>query len=639
MKRRGSNWVVIVTLSCMVPSGGASALEVFRIGGASEPPPNQPGVNFHQLQWSDFAEKEGLDEEVFAMGVLQPLFLAPEENIALASVDRGGGPYTDDYTGGGFAVTEASKAMLDADPSTFYEWEVPPLSLDPLSGQAYAGHLPKLLITVDLGRVFQVNRVRLFTSDSGHYPDKLDIATNTGVMPGAKFYLTPDEVVFKLAENVQDTIDVHFPPSLARNVELMLYRASPKTVTVAEVEIYGEGYINRASYASQLIDLGEPAIWGDIHWHGHQDSQAKVWIQSRAGKDLDPAVYWRFTGRADEVSPLDAKGNSLKEATYAQLKPGEAAQITYDTENWSFWSPPYEFAASNGTPVLSPGPNSVFQLRVDFLPTVGDGGAVDFIEFSATKPPLVEKVVGEIYPPQVPLGETAQFTYAIRPTIQPQHAGFDRIEISTPFGLAGVDTVKIGGVPAEAQVGIERPDSTLFSVQLPHHRQATDSGELIEVVFRAPVLRYGTVFDGWVRDTDRPLEVAQRINPGNATDQLVSEVLAVRTSASSRLLTDLRVDSRTFTPNGDGVNEAVNFFFELLQLTDEAPLKLEIFDLSGRQVRVVYEGRQQSGRFHFSWDGRNTDLELVPPGLYIYHLAVEAGGGRDQQVGTVAVAY
>jgi len=625
-------------LAHLALSGGAGALEIFRIGGADQPRPDQPGVEFHQLQWSDFAEKEGLDEEAFAAGVLRPLFLDPGKNIALTSLARGGGPYVYAYTGGNIAITEASRAMTDADPLTFYEWEVPPASVDPLAGQAYAGHLQKLLITVDLGRVFQVSRVRLFTSQSGHYPDKLDIAANTAV-PGLKFYLAADEVVSRITENTQDTLDVRFPPSLARNVELMLYRASAKTVSVAEVEVYGEGYINRASYVSPFIDLGEPAIWGDIHWRGRKDPEAEVWIQSRAGRDPDPNVYWRFTGRGDEISPLGPDGKPLDEAAYAQLKPGEAARITYDTQNWSFWTAPYEFADSSGAPVLSPGPNSVFQLRVDFLPAISEGGEVDFIEFAATKPPLAQEVVGEIHPPEVQVGETAQFTYAIRPLLQGGYSGFDRIELAAPFGLAGVDTVKIGGIPVEAGVEIRRPDSAAFAVQLPQHRRAENSGELIEVVFRAPVLRYGTEFAGWVRDTERPLEVAQRIEPGNATDQLPGEGLTVRTVFSSRLLAELRVEPKIATPDGDGVNEAVNFSFDLLQLTDAAPLKLEIFDLAGRRQRVIYEGLLQSGRFNFSWDGRDAARGLVPPGLYLYHLAVEAGSGRDQQMGTVAVIY
>ena len=637
------NWM----LSLLVAAGlahialvqGACALEIFRIGGEDEPRSNRPGVHFHQLQWSDSEDHAGLVEEALADGVLQPLFLTPEENIALTSVARGGGPYVRVSGVASYSVTGASKTMVDADPATFWEWVEGKQSN--LSGQRYS---ESRRITMDLGGVFHVNRVRLFTSESGRYPDELDVSVDLGVqvkdsVSGYGAARVGGDLVFSLPENVQDTIDVSFPLALARSLGLLLYRVSTKAVKVAEVEIYGKGYINQAFYAGSFIDLEEPAIWGDIRWRGRKDPEARVWIQSRAGKDLDPDVYWRFTGRGNEISQFDEQGKSLDRRAYNRLKPGEAGGITYDTENWSFWSAPYAFADSSGTSILSPGPNSVFQLRVDFLPTVRDGGEVGFIEFSATKPPLAEEVVGEIYPAEVPLGQTAQLTYAIQPTIRAQHSGFDRIEIATPFGLAGVDAVRIGGVPVEFTVDSGGQDSSFFSIQLPRHLEAKDSGGVIEVVFRAPVLRYGTAFDGWVRDTSRPLELAQRINPGDAAKELLSETLTVRTSFSERLLDDLRVEPRTITPNGDGVNETVRFSFNVVQLTDEVPLSLEIFDLSGRRVRVLHEGLQQSGYFSFSWDGRDGNQDLMPPGIYVYRLEVEAEKGRDQQTGTVAVVY
>ena len=171
------------------------------------------------------------------------------------------------------------------------------------------------------------------------------------------------------------------------------------------MEVYGVGYAHQASYVSPFIDLGEPAVCGATSaGAAARIPRARVWIQSRAGKDLDPNVYWRFTGRGNEVTSLDEEGQPLDATDYLFLKPGEAGEITYDIDNWSFWSSPYTFADSSGTAIASPGPNSVLQLRVDFLPVGSEGGELEFIEFSATKPPLAEQVLGEIYPPEVTLG-------------------------------------------------------------------------------------------------------------------------------------------------------------------------------------------------------------------------------------------
>lgn len=649
MKKRAALLLVMSVWGQAMLAGRAGGLEVFRIGGEAEPRPEGAGINFRQMSWSQFEEKAGLDEEAFSRGMLRPFFLRPEENIALTSVERGGGAHIQPGVYATYAVTADSKNMTDGDPGTFYEW---------VAG-AHLG-VSNFLIPVDLGGLFYINRVRLITFQSGYYPDKLNIATNpVGVeditkqlrFSGGKVgqgqgswdqitnFLAGSETVFRLAENVQDTIDVRFSTSLARTVDLLLYRLSAKEVKVAEVEVYGEGYITNAFYVGPFIDLEEPGIWGNLRWRGRSDPQAKVWIQSRTGKDLDPNIYWRFTGRGDEISRFDESGKPLDRLAYRKLSPEEVAEITYDTENWSFWSAPYDFADSSGTSLASPGPSSVLQLRADFLSAAGDGGEVEFIEFSATRPPLAGEVVGEIYPPEVPLGETVPLTYAIRPTLRAEHSGFDQLEISAPFGFTGIDSVKIDGAPVEFSANIERPDSTFFSLRLPRHLGVDDSGGLIEVIFRAPVLRYGTAFDGWVRDTERPLDLAQRINPGDAAGELPSETLSVRTSFSDRLLANLRVDPQVFTPNGDGVNDEVKFSFDLLQLTSDTPLRLEVFDLSGHLMREVHEGLQQSGRFSFSWDGRDEAGERVTPGLYLYRISVDAGKGEARETGTLAVVY
>lgn len=618
-------------------AGTGGAVEIYRLGGEDVPRPTQAGVHFHQLSWSDFEEEQSLDAGALAAGVLRPIFLTPATNIALTSADRRGGPYVRVSGVASYSITDLSKNMIDADRATFWEWVEGIQSR--FTGQRY---LETRRITMDLGGLFFVNRVRLVAAESGLYPDKLDVTADLGVqkkdnVSGYGAARLGGQLVFELPENVQDTIDVRFPPALARSVGLLLYRASPKALRIGELEVYGVGYAHRASYVGPFIDLGEPAVWGDIRWRGRKDSRASVWIQSRAGNDLDPNVYWRFTGRGDEITSLDAAGQPLDAADYLFLKPGEAGEITYDIDNWSFWSSPYAFADSSGTPIASPGPNSVFQLRVDFLPVGSEGGEVEFIEFSATKPPLAEEVLGEIYPPEVALGEIASFRYAIQPIIRAQHSGFDAVEIAAPFGVASVDSVQATGLDSFA-VHIA-PDSLRFSVALFPPRTAGDSGGVVEVFFRAPVLRYGTTFRGWVRDTQRPLELAQSINRGNAANEIASEVLTVRTSISRRLLDDLIVQPKIATPNGDGINEQIHFSFKLLQVTQQVPLRLAVFDLSGRSLRVIHDGQQPSGGLRFSWDGRDESGAQVPPGLYVYRLSVEAEKGGDQRAGTIAVVY
>lgn len=638
MKRTMPISLLIAALALVMLAGRSGALEIFRIGGENLPPPpeaSDPSVTFTPVPWSDFLEKDGFDDEVFAEeDILRPLFLTPEDNIALTSLTRGGGPFSRGCGGYQFLLDGChATRMVDGDLSTFY--------LKQPYGYVFQSGDRSSWLIFDLGGAFSVNRVRLIsTQGTSLYPDKLLITTSTIpqiVERGSYGGVDPGRSVFSIVENTQDTVEAVFPTMRATEVGLQITVTTSRNMEIAEVEIYGEGFVNRASYVSKMFDLEEPAILGEMRWQGRKDPGVRIDIHSRSGKTLDPNVYWRNTGRGDELSRFDEKGKLLDAKGYAGLKTGEAAEITYDIENWSFWSPPYEFADSLGTSVISPSPNNVFQFRVDFQPDALLGGEVDFVEFSVTKPPLAQNVVGEVYPPEVPLGEISQFTYAISPTMTPDHSGFDQIEIAAPFGFAGVDSVRATGL-VDWSVQVESPDSTLFSVKLSPRREAGDLGGPVEVYFRAPVLRYGTPFDGWVRDSERPLELAQRINPGNAAPEFVSETLSVRTSLSPRLLADLLVEPRVFSPNGDGVNDISRFSLNLLQVTENVPLRLEIFDLSGRLLRQQ-EGLHESGRFSFSWDGRDDQQDLVAPGLYMYRIVVKAKNGDDQQTGTIAVVY
>ena len=68
-------------------------------------------------------------------------------------------------------------------------------------------------------------------------------------------------------------------------------------------------------------------------------------------------------------------------------------------------------------------------------------------------------------------------------------------------------------------------------------------------------------------------------------------------------------------------------------------MQVEIFDVSGRLVRVLHRGGVSVGTFQFSWDGRDASRALVPPGLYLYRVLVEAEEGQDTRTGALAVVY
>ena len=155
---------------------------------------------------------------------------------------------------------------------------------------------------------------------------------------------------------------------------------------VAELEVYGEGYVPRAFYQSQVLDLGAISTLGTLRWIGFKDDDARVEIRTRSGSDLDPDRYWRFTGRGDEQTFLDDEGQPLTRTAYQSLSFGQGP-ITPDLDHWSDWSGGYSFADSLGTPMTSPGPQRFVQLQVAFATKDGQAGGLELVEFLTSQPP------------------------------------------------------------------------------------------------------------------------------------------------------------------------------------------------------------------------------------------------------------
>ena len=61
-----------------------------------------------------------------------------------------------------------------------------------------------------------------------------------------------------------------------------------------------------------------------------------------------------------------------------------------------------------------------------------------------------------------------------------------------------------------------------------------------------------------------------------------------------------------------------------LELSQEANVKLEIFDVNGEKVKTLTNKNYKQGIYHFSWNGTNKHEEPVNTGIYFYRLM--AGG-------------
>ena len=61
------------------------------------------------------------------------------------------------------------------------------------------------------------------------------------------------------------------------------------------------------------------------------------------------------------------------------------------------------------------------------------------------------------------------------------------------------------------------------------------------------------------------------------------------------------------------------------QLRESGPVRLDVFDVSGRRVRELLKGTISEGAHEVIWDGRGDDGRTMPSAVYFFRLATESG--------------
>ena len=446
-------------------------------------------------------------------------------------------------------------------------------------------------------------------------------------------------------ENLDVVVDYRFP---LKHLRWIAIRALDpvRDWEISEVEIYGQGYVHKAVYLTDILDFGQPINWGKIRWSGEQPPGTQIEIRTRTGKDHDPNIYWQPNSITGDTEEIDF-------TSHFKLPVREREHPLYDRENWSFWSPPYEFSDglrdetktasswSDGMPLQSPSPRRYMQLKVTLFSTETQAPRIDQLQFQLAQSLSASELLGEIWPIEVSDNLPQRFTYVVRPDFMVGDTGFDRLEILTHTQADSIHQVKVGGVEVDLATFPPQILSDRLIVALDRQLVSPETDRLkqVEITFEVPVLRFGAEFSSWVYNSDDADLIKQRVQPGNATFRHSGDVLAVRTRVGGQLLIDAQVEPNPFTPNGDGINDATRLSYNVREVVMRRPLQVSLFDLSGRLVRIIATDQIKTGSVEHFWNGRDLWGNLVAPGVYLYQIQLETDEGMEENVGTISVAY
>ena len=199
---------------------------------------------------------------------------------------------------------------------------------------------------------------------------------------------------------------------------------------------------------------------------------------------------------------------------------------------------------------------------------------------------------------------------------------------------------------------LARSGSDSLYFRLPFSLNKENRGQahaIAEVQLAVKMYRDGTELHSSVRNSQNPEMDFQQVefNGQDATELVEHSAVRISLDQSTGELVRVLAMNPFVTPNGDGVNDQLQIEFALIQILQERPVEVVLYDLSGRLVgravqvqggRVI-ESIGKAGELQFTWDGRSPSGALVPPGIYLCRIQVEADQGDEKVVLPIHVVY
>jgi hypothetical protein len=256
-----------------------------------------------QLRWKDVDVDAfgAIEQVVFDAGSVMPRRLDPQVNLVPLLGALGGQVLSLNWPTWG-RVRDQEQVLFDGDLDTVlrseqlvYGWN------SAWNRKECRWWGPRLWYLFDFGRPQHVEQLRFFAREPFRY-----------VLPVERFLVGVDDgddsrdgfrdyevgrrggeyfdfaVIHQMGDNHRGLVEIELPDTPIRR---LLLEVSPNATgfwEIAEIEVYGSGFVRSATYTSNIIDLGSAVSLGEMVWAGRSEGKAKVQLPCGAARTKIP---------------------------------------------------------------------------------------------------------------------------------------------------------------------------------------------------------------------------------------------------------------------------------------------------------------------------------------------------------------
>jgi len=470
---------------------------------------------------------------------------------------------------------------------------------------------------VDLGRIYRVNKMTLFTGKEASRFHLKSVRGYAVEISLDKFRWEEVGVIHGIGEpdkygNVNeggyDNYSVTFPPEWARYLRYNITEVRIDMPAIGQMMVFGEGYILEGKYESPWIDCGQPTAYKNfdkVEWEGIVPDGTEITIQTQTVSSEADTSEW---------------SNPTKLQSFSFDSPEPATHFRYRVN--------LKTQVGTLTPTLKK--LSVTYSIVDQPVTYADG--------------YILEPVGRT----VAMGEDSTFVYALSYNLAAGQ-NIKSLAISVPV-RATLNYVYRPASGGNLAIDEDNTHSTIDTLYVTLKDALTAAGiDTLHISFNTMLYKSSHTFEAFLYNAN--------MNDGAGgirvweNKELGSNTVTVD-KYLKKVLMDVKAVPKVLTPNGDNKNDFTVFEFTLAKV--ETNVMIKIFNTDGSLVTVVNEklcipgdysaeksaaGITEARTLPGYWDGKDEDGELVPPGIYIYQVIADTDEGGVVEGGTVVVAY